>query len=151
MSPARPQSVTVASILLFVAAALQPVAVIAYYGIEFAINAEAAATDLSDAGVRDVIAFGILAVLCGILGIFVARGKRTAAWLVWIFGLLGVPLAGVAVLGLVLLLLYPSADAEPAALIGVVVAYLIVVAVAIATSAILLLGSKARDFFFKRP
>jgi len=146
----RPRSVTAASILLFVAAALQPIALLAYYGIEFAIDPEAAATDLGAAGVADVTVFGIVAVLCGILGIFVARGNRVAAWFVWIFGLLGIPGAILTVAGLVLLMISPTEDQDPASLLVVVVVYLIFVVIAIAISAGLLLNSKARDFIFKK-
>lgn len=146
----RPRSVTAASVLLFVAAALQPVALLAYYGIEFLINAEAGATDLSNGGALDVAVFGVVAVLCGILGILLARGNRVAAWLVWVFGAFGVPLAALTIVGLLLSLLYPAEDQDPAGLLAVVVIYLIVVFVAIAASAGLLINSKARDFFFKK-
>jgi hypothetical protein len=150
MRRVRPQSVKAASILLFVAAALQPIALLAYYGIEFAINAEAATTDLDAAGVVDVTVFGIVAVLCGILGILVARGNRVAAWVVWILGVLGVPFSALTVFGLLLTLLYPSEGQDPASLLAVVVIYLIVVSLAIVASAGLLINAKARDFFFKK-
>lgn len=146
----RPKSVTAASVLLFIAAALQPLTLLAFYGIEYAIDAEAAAEDLSGAGVVDVTVFGIIAVLCGIIGIMVARGSRVAAWIVWILGLLGVPFALLTIAALVFTLLSPAEGQDPAGLLAVVVIYLVFVFVAIAASAALLINSKARDFFFKR-
>jgi len=144
----RPKSVTVASVLLFIAAALQPVTLLAFYGIEYAIDPEAAAEDLSGAGVVDVTVFGIIAVLCGIIGIMVARGSRVAAWIVWILGLLGVPFALLTIFGLLYTLINPTEGQDPAGLLAVVVVYLIFVFVAIAASAALLINSKARGFFF---
>jgi uncharacterized membrane protein len=146
----RPRSVRAASILLFITAALQPLTLLAYYGIEFAINADDAAADLSDAGVTDVTIFGAVAVLCGILGILVARGNRAAAWLVWVFGGLGVPFAALSILGFMLILLDPNEQQGPVGLLLVVVAYLIVVSFALTASAALLINSKARDYFFKK-
>jgi hypothetical protein len=146
----RPRAVTTASVLMFVAAALQPLAVLTYYGIEYAINAQRAAADLGAAGAVDVIFFGIVAVFCGILGILVARGNRAGAWLVWIFGVLGVPLAGLAALGLVLSLVAPAEEQDPAGLLVMVVVYLVVVSIALAASGALLLTTKSRSFFFKK-
>jgi hypothetical protein len=145
----RPKPVRTASVLLFAVAALQPVVLLTYYGIEFAMNAELASADFSDAGAADVAVFGVIAVLCGILGIFVARGSRVAAWCVWAGGVLAVPLAILGALGIVLAIVMPTEDQEaPAGLLAVVAAYLIVVSITIAWSAILLLNSKARAFFF---
>jgi hypothetical protein len=146
----RPTSVRAASILLFVTAALQPVTMLAYYGIEFAINADAAATDLSGSGVSDVTIFGVVAVLCGILGILVARGNRVAVWLVWVFGVLGVPFVALTIVGFLLILLDPNAEQSPVGLLVVVVVYLVIASLALSASAGLLLNSKARDFFFKK-
>jgi hypothetical protein len=146
----RPRSVRAASILLFITAALQPLTLFAYYGVEYAINAESAAADLSDAGVTDVTIFGVVAVLCGILGILIARGNRVAVWFVWVSGVLGVPFAALTVLGFLLILIDPTDEQGPVGLLLVVVAYLIVVSLALAASAGLLINSKARDFFFKK-
>jgi hypothetical protein len=146
----RPRSVRTASILLFITAALQPVVLLTYYGVEYAINADTAATDFGTSGATDVIGFGVIAVLCGVLGILVARGNRVAVWFVWVFGVLGVPFALLSIVGTVLTLLEPSEDRDPVGLLLVVVAYLIVVSLALAASAALLINSKARDFFFKK-
>jgi len=145
----RPKPVRTASILLFVVAALQPVVLLSYYGIEYAMNAELASEDFSNAGVADIAVFGLLAVLCGILGIFIARGSRVAAWCLWASGVLAVPLAILGALGIVLAMVTPTEDqATHPGLLAVVAAYLIVVSIAIAWSAILLLNSSARAFFF---
>jgi hypothetical protein len=146
----RPGPVRAASILLFLAAALQPVTLLAYYGIEYAINAEAARTDLGGSGVTDLTIFGIIAVLCGILGILIARGSKGAVWTVWVLGALGVPFAGIAILGLLLNMVSPAADSGPVGLLLIVVAYLVVVSLALTVSACLLLNPKARAFFAGR-
>jgi hypothetical protein len=145
----RPGSVRTASILLFLAAALQPVAMIAYYGLEYLIDADAASADARVSGVTDLTIFGILAVLCGVLGILVARGNRVGLWIVWVFGLLAVPFAGLAVLGLLIQMADPGSRG-PVGLLLVVLAYLIVISFALAASAAMLLGAKARAFFFAR-
>jgi hypothetical protein len=138
-----------ASILLFVTAALQILLLLAYYGIEYAINAKTAAADLSNGGVGDAAFFGVVAVLCGILGILVARGNRIAVWFVWVFGLLGVPFAALATIGEILVMTDPTESHAPVALVAVTVAYLFIASFALAASAALLLDSKARDFVFK--
>jgi hypothetical protein len=147
---ALPAPVRQASILLFVAAALQPLAMIAYYGLEYAINADTARKDLGNAGVSDLVVFGIIAVFCGLLGIFIVRGKRGALWTVWVSALIGVPFSLIAILGLLLQTVSPTEGQSPGSLLLVVAAYLVVVAVALAGSAILLLNAKARAFFFTR-
>jgi hypothetical protein len=144
----RPKPVRTASMLLFAVAALQPVVLLTYYGIEYAMNAERASADFSDAGAADIAVFGVIAVLCGILGIFVARGSRVAAWCVWASGILAVPFAILIALAIVLAMVMPNEDTTAAGLLAVVVVYLLVVSIAIAWSAILLLNSQARAFFF---
>jgi hypothetical protein len=137
-----------ASILLFAVAALQPVVLLTYYGIEYAMSAELASEDFSDAGVVDIAIFSVIAVLCGILGIFVARGSRVAAWLVWASGVLAVPITILTALGIVLTMVTPTSEQTHVGLLTVVVVYLMVVSIAITWSAILLLNSNARAFFF---
>ena len=145
----RPGSVRLASIFLFLAAALQPVTMIAYYGLEYTIDSEAASTDVRNSGAADLTIFAIVAVLCGLLGILIARGNRVAAWLVWVFGALAVPFAALAFFGLLLQMVNPDGE-TPVGLLVVVMLYLLVVSFALAASAVLLLNSKARTFFFQR-
>jgi hypothetical protein len=144
----RPKPVRMASILLFAVAALQPLVLLTYYGIEYAMNPTLASADFDDAGVADIAVFGISAGLCGILGIFVARGSRVAAWHVWVAGVLAVPFAILIALALVLSMAMPNEEQTHAGLLAVVVSYLLVVSIALAWSAILLLNSQARAFFF---
>jgi hypothetical protein len=146
----RPAPVRLASILLFLAAAVQPVAMIAYYGLEYALNAETARKDLGSSGVSDLVVFGLVAVYCGLLGIFIARGNRGALWTVWVSAAIGVPFSLLAILGLLLQTVEPGQGNSPAGLLLVVAAYLVVAASALAAAAGLLLNQKARAFFFRR-
>jgi len=146
----RPGSVRLASIFLFMAAALQPVTMIAYYGLEYAIDSAAASTDVRNAGAADLTIFGILAVLCGVLGILIARGNRVAAWVVWVFGALAVPFSALAFFGLLLQMIAPGTQPTSVALLVVVMVYLLIISFALAASAVLLLNAKARAFFFQR-
>jgi hypothetical protein len=149
-APALPKPVRQASILLFVAAALQPLVMVAYYGLEYAINAETARTDFGNGGVSDLIVFALLAVSLGLLGIFIARGRRGALWTVWISALLGAPFSLVVILGLLIEAVKPAQGQPPGALMLVIAAYVIVIVVALNTAAILLLRAQAREFFFRK-
>jgi hypothetical protein len=154
----RPTSVRAASILLFVAAALQPVVLFARYVIVYATNTGTASG--VHFNIATVTFLGVVAILCGILGILLARGSRVAAWCVWVFGLVGVPFAAVALYrvlpNLAILANPPPAFATPGETLRarlwviIVVAYLVVVSLAIAASGILLINSKARAFFFRK-
>jgi uncharacterized integral membrane protein len=88
----RRPSVTVASLLLFVAAATHPLMVAVYYTIRFATAPTEAAAELSDEGVVDVLVFGGVAFLTALLGVFVVRSNRVAVWCVWVVGALALVL-----------------------------------------------------------
>jgi hypothetical protein len=141
----RPTSVRAASILLFVAAALQPVPLFANYVIAYAINAAAPSGVFSAANVTIV---GVVAILCGILGILLARGSRVAAWCVWVSGLLEVPFAAAAILRVLAGHAAPGEELAAGLWKTAVLAYLVVVSLAIAASGIMLINSEARAFFF---
>lgn len=84
--------VTVASLLLFIAAATHPLMVAVYYTIRFATAPTEAAAELSDEGAVDVLVFGGVAFLTALLGVFVVRSNRVAVWCVWVVGALALVL-----------------------------------------------------------
>jgi hypothetical protein len=148
----RPTSVAAASLLLYLAAALQPVVFLLYYGISYVMDPEAATQDFENAAVADFLGLGAIALFSALLGIFVARGSRVAAWIVWVVALFAVPLCGLVSLGS-LLQTYALTDGETAIageIAALIIGYFSLVTIAYLIGSILLLTGKARAFFFKR-
>jgi len=146
----RPTSVTAASLLLYLAATLQPVVFALYYGITYLIDAESAVADFQDAAVEDFLGLGAIALLSALLGIFVARGSRVAAWLVWVLTFLTVPFCGLVTAGSVLQAVQPTDEPVSGAVTALVIGYFTLVTITYLVGSILLLTGKARAFFFKR-
>jgi hypothetical protein len=146
----RPTSVTAASLLLYLAATLQPVVFALYYGITYLIDAESAVADFQDAAVEDFLGLGAIALLSALLGIFVARGSRVAAWLVWVLTFLTVPFCGLVTAGSVLQAVQPTGEPVSGAVTALVIGYFTLVTITYLVGSILLLTGKARAFFFKR-
>ena len=147
----RPRSVTAASLLLYLAASLQPVVFALYYAISYGIDAEAARNDFESAALTDLIGLGAIGLFSALLGIFVARGSRVAAWTVWAVALLAVPMCGIVSVGLLLQTFAPEeGTAIDGAIAVLIIGYFSLVTVTFVVGAILLLTGRARDFFFKR-
>jgi hypothetical protein len=146
----RPTSVTAASLLLYLAATLQPVVFALYYGITYLIDAESAVADFQEAAVEDFLGLGAIALLSALLGIFVARGSRVAAWLVWVLTFLTVPFCGLVTAGSVLQAVQPTDEPVSGAVTALVIGYFTLVTITYLVGSILLLTGKARAFFFKR-
>ena len=146
----RPTSVTAASLLLYLAATLQPVVFALYYGITYLIDAESAVADFQDAAVEDFLGLGAIALLSALLGIFVARGSRVAAWLVWVLTFLAVPFCGLVTAGSVLQAVQPADEPISGAVAALIIGYFTLVTITYLVGSILLLTGKARAFFFNR-
>ncbi len=82
--PPRPVPLTVASLLLYAAAAVQPVVFVLYYGIRYAVDPVTVGREFADEGYIDILGLGAIALVSALLGLNIARGSRTARALVWI-------------------------------------------------------------------
>lgn len=146
-----PPAVRSAGIILFIAAALQPLTIFADFVIAIASAVSTAPTgaEVSD-GLVDLITCALVAVLCGGLGLLVIRGSRVGVWCLWLLTLIGLPFTGLMVLGGFALLLDPVEADVPAGLVLVFLVYLMLLSAALIASAVLTLNSKALQFFFAK-
>jgi hypothetical protein len=106
----RPWSVTVASLVLFVAAATHPFVVGLYYTIRFVTEPTSTAAELGGEGFVDLLVFGGIAFCSALLGVFVARGSLLAVWSVWVLGAVSMVLLCVLALLAALTALGPEAS-----------------------------------------
>jgi hypothetical protein len=148
----RPSSVTAASLVLFVAASAHPFAVVLYYAIRFATAPGAAAAELGNEGIIDVLVFGGVAFLSALLGVYVTRGSRVALWSVRMLGVVSAVLLVLMVIAAALSTLVPLPREEDR-LSGfdlLFLGYFGFVLTAYAVGAILLVTGPARAFFRRR-
>jgi hypothetical protein len=143
---ARPSSVTAASLVLFVAAAAHPLAVVLYYMIRIATAPNSAAAEISDGGIVDLLVFGGVAFLSALLGVFVTRGSRVALWLVWVLGAVSTIVVCLLAVAAALATLAPETD-RPRGFELLFLGYFAFVLVAYAVGAVLLATAGSRAFF----
>src|SRR5262245_6503343 len=141
-----PGLITAGCLLLYAAAATQPVVFALYYGVRYATAPAGTSRAFGDDVVIDVLVLGGIALVSALLGVFVARRSRVAQALVVTLGALSTLLLVAMGLALLGLLVDPSAPPLTGLdLLGL--GYLLVVVVAYIGCAALLLPTSSRGYF----
>jgi hypothetical protein len=149
-STLRPVAVTAASLLLYTAAAVQPVVFVAYYGIRYATDPHAATRDFGQEGYIDVLGLGAIALVSALLGVFIARRSRVARGLVWALGGASAGVLGLMCVGTLLASLDPDQPALAGGFQLLFFGYVTFICLAYLVGAGLLLAASARSYF-RRP
>jgi hypothetical protein len=110
----RPGSVTVASLFLYAAAAVQIIVLVSGWTYSLLDNTSEPLLDrFGPEAAIDLLGFGVIGVCCALLGLFVARGGRISAWLTWLLGVVGLLFFAFLALAALGFALDPTLEIEP--------------------------------------
>jgi hypothetical protein len=145
----RPGSVTVASLFLYAAAALQIIVLVSGWTYSLLDNASEPLLDrFGPEAAIDLLGFGVIGVCCALLGLFVARGGQISVWLTWLLGVVGLLFFAFFALAALGFALDPTMEFGPgdvSALIFTAI-YCSVLSILFITSASVLFNPAARSF-----